>query len=265
MNITVIAAVGLNRALGKDNKLLWDIPEDMKLFKLNTTGKTVVMGRNTAISIGRALPRRRNLVLTSGEAPFEGVTVVRSLAEAIQLAGEEELCVIGGARLYEAALPLATHLKITHVVDEPVADVFFPTFKPHPKHWQLVEEILGPETDTHPPFIYRHHALICRDIDFSQLREGQQIFAYRQAGELWRKSLEIDHPRYKNIRWAVSIPDGTYSISSGFFLGLFGPSIRAAGSREAFLSQFEFMPTAYPIQDNLEKWIDVALNTPRPL
>ena len=113
MNITIIAAVGLNGAIGKDNKLLWDIPEDMKLFKRNTIGKIVVMGRNTALSIGRALPRRRNLVLTSGEAPFGNVEVVRSLQEAIEIAGEEELCVIGGAQLYRECIT-ARYINQTH-------------------------------------------------------------------------------------------------------------------------------------------------------
>ena len=137
--ITIIVACGLNRAIGKDNKLLWKLPEDMKLFKANTLGKTVLMGRLTAESVGRALPNRRNLVLTSRDsAPYPGQEAVRSLDEAISMLGaDEELCVIGGERVYAEALPLADRIKLTIVCDEPDADAFFPRFDA--TEWRLRE------------------------------------------------------------------------------------------------------------------------------
>jgi dihydrofolate reductase len=163
--LTIIVACGTNRAIGKDNKLLWSLPEDMKLFKTNTLGRTVVMGRRTAESIGRALPKRRNLVLTSGDAPFEGVEVVRSLQEAIDAVGaDEELCVIGGERLYAEALPLCNRIKLTLVLDQPEADAFFPAVDLI-TGWRLLERREFPETligttngqDFSPAFTYMEY------------------------------------------------------------------------------------------------------------
>ncbi|MGV8931895.1 MAG: dihydrofolate reductase, partial [Luteimonas sp.] len=102
-------------------------------FKALTLGKPILMGRKTAQSLGRALPGRRNLVLTrSGQAPFEGMQAVASVDEAMAAAdgdGAAELCVIGGAEIYALTLPLATTLHLTHV-DTTVAgaDTFFPPF-----------------------------------------------------------------------------------------------------------------------------------------
>ena len=130
-NITIVVAMDRNRAIGRDNQLPWRIKADLELFKKNTLGKTVLMGRRTAESIGRALPFRTNLVLTSGAmAPFNGQTVVRSLTEALQEA-VGELMVIGGAQLYKEALPFADRILLSRV-DGRVegADTFFPEFVP---------------------------------------------------------------------------------------------------------------------------------------
>lgn len=131
--IVLIAALDRNRAIGRGNALPWHLPDDLKRFKALTLGKPVLMGRKTAESLGRALPKRRNLVLTrSGRVPFEGMQAVATLDEARALAtvdGAEELCVIGGAELYALTLPFATRLHLTHVdtgVDD--ADTFFPVF-----------------------------------------------------------------------------------------------------------------------------------------
>ncbi len=155
-NITVIVACGLNRAIGKDNGLLWRLPDDMRLFRANTLGRTVLMGRNTAESIGRALPKRRNLVWTSrDEAPFPGQEVVHSLEEALNLTGGDELCVIGGARVYAHALPVARRLKITVVEDAPEADTFLPPIDL--EQWQLLHTQQFPEGDNHPPYTYSEY------------------------------------------------------------------------------------------------------------
>lgn len=131
--ISLIAALDRNRAIGKGNALPWHLPADLKRFKALTLGKPVLMGRRTAESLGRALPGRRNLVLTrSGRVPFDGMLAVASIDEALRLAGETgtgELCVIGGAEVYALALPLATGLHLTRV-DTAVegADAFFPEY-----------------------------------------------------------------------------------------------------------------------------------------
>jgi len=127
--LSLIAALDRHRAIGKGNALPWHLPADLKRFKALTLGKPILMGRKTAESIGRALPGRRNLVLTrSGRVPFDGMEAVASLDAALAMA-EAELCVIGGGEVYAACLPRATHLHLTHVdtvVED--ADAFFPAF-----------------------------------------------------------------------------------------------------------------------------------------
>ena len=127
--ISLIAALDRNRAIGRDNALPWHLPDDLRRFKVLTLGKPVLMGRRTADSLGRALPGRRNLVLThSGVPPFPGMAAVASVDEAIAAAdGADVLCVIGGAEVFALALPHADRLYLTWV-DTCVesADVFFP-------------------------------------------------------------------------------------------------------------------------------------------
>lgn len=133
MNVVLIAAIDRGNAIGKGNALPWHLPADLMRFKALTLGKRILMGRKTAQSLGRALPGRRNLVLTrSGQAPFEGMQAVVSIDEAMAAAdggSAAELCVIGGAEIYALTLPLATTLHLTHV-DTTVAgaDTFFPPF-----------------------------------------------------------------------------------------------------------------------------------------
>jgi len=136
MILSLIAALDDHRAIGKGNALPWHLPADLKRFKALTLGKPVLMGRKTAESIGRALPGRRNLVLTrSGRVPFDGMEAVASIEAAMETA--EEVCVIGGGEVYALALPMATHLHLTHV-DTVVegADAFFPQFDS--KDWRVV-------------------------------------------------------------------------------------------------------------------------------
>ena len=129
--IAVIAALDHDGAIGRDNRLPWHLPEDLKRFKALTLGKPILMGRKTAESLGRALPGRTNLVLTrSGEVPFEGMQAVASFEAALAVAlaqDANELCVIGGAQVYALALPVADVLYLTHV-DTRIegADVHFP-------------------------------------------------------------------------------------------------------------------------------------------
>lgn len=129
--VVLIAALDRRRAIGRDGKLPWHLPDDLARFKRLTLDKPILMGRKTAQAIGRALPGRTNLVMTrSPVTPVDGMHVVASLHEAMghpasSMAGE--LCVIGGGEIYALALSSATRLHLTHVdTDVEAADAFFP-------------------------------------------------------------------------------------------------------------------------------------------
>lgn len=140
MNITlsIIVAMANNRAIGKDNQLLWHLPEDLQYFKRTTMGKPMVMGRKTFESIGRPLPGRLNIVITrQHDWQHEGVKVVHSIDDALRLAeaqslidGMNEVMVIGGAEIYKTALPQADKLYVTRVDAEIDGDAFFPEIDP---------------------------------------------------------------------------------------------------------------------------------------
>lgn len=150
--LVLIAALDRNCAIGRDNALPWHLPDDLKRFKALTLGKPVLMGRKTAESLGRALPKRRNLVLTrSGQVPFDGMEAVASIEDALALAVAEdadEVCVIGGGEIYALTLPLATRLHLTHV-DSVVdgCDAFFPAFDP--SQWHAVARETHAADDRH--------------------------------------------------------------------------------------------------------------------
>jgi len=129
MTITVLAAVGANLAIGRDGKMPWHLPQDVAHFKATTMGHTMVMGRKTYDSIGRALPGRRTIVITrqSGwHAP--SVEVAHSLPEALALAGPADVFVVGGSDVYRQAMPFADQMLLTEVEQSPEADAFLPTF-----------------------------------------------------------------------------------------------------------------------------------------
>ncbi len=127
--IKIVAAIGRNRELGRGNQLIWHLPTDMKLFRAETLGQTVVMGRLTYLSIGRPLPKRQNIVISRDKSlKIEGVEVVSSLEEALEIC-ENSCCVIGGAQVYSQAIDLANELMLTEIDDEcPEADAWFPEF-----------------------------------------------------------------------------------------------------------------------------------------
>ena len=136
--LTLVAALDRHRAIGRGNALPWHLPDDLKRFKALTLGKPVLMGRKTAESLGRALPGRRNLVLTrSGRAPFVGMEPVASLDAALRSVGDEELMVIGGGDVFALTLPIVTRMYLSHV-DTVVegADAFFPAFDA--SQWRMV-------------------------------------------------------------------------------------------------------------------------------
>ena len=127
MKLALIAAIGRNRIIGKDGALPWHIPQDLKRFKQLTTGHTVLMGRRTFESLGKPLPRRRNVVVTS--RPIPGVETFHSVNAALQvLAEEEKVFVIGGARLYGRLLREADELYLTFVHLDVDGDSYFPEY-----------------------------------------------------------------------------------------------------------------------------------------
>jgi dihydrofolate reductase len=148
MPVRLIAALDRHHAIGRGGAMPWHLPDDLRRFKALTLGKPVLMGRRTALAIGRALPGRENLVLTRGtQAPYAGQQVVHSLDEARARAGTE-LAVIGGGEVYALALPHATHLHLTWV-DTVVegADTFFPAFDE--SAWQVTSRELHPADARH--------------------------------------------------------------------------------------------------------------------
>ena len=140
-----IVAVSKNWGIGKDGKLLFSIPEDMKFFREMTTGKTVIMGRKTLDSMpgGKPLKNRRNIVISTREDyEIPGAEVVSSPAAAAVLVGElpqEDVFVIGGGEVYRAMLPFCDRALVTVVEAEPEADKFFPNLDTI-EDWQLSEK-----------------------------------------------------------------------------------------------------------------------------
>jgi len=144
--ITLVAAVARDGAIGRDNALLWHIPEDMARFKAVTAGKPVVMGRKTWDSLPakfRPLPGRRNLVVSRSVTELPGAEVFSTLETALAACGEPEVCVIGGSEIYALALPLASKLALTEV------DAAFPDADRHFPDWpraQFTEAARAPHT-----------------------------------------------------------------------------------------------------------------------
>jgi dihydrofolate reductase len=134
VDIAMIVAMAENQVIGRNNQLPWHLPNDLKYFKATTLGKPVVMGRKTFESIGKPLPRRSNIVVTSNAAySAEGVMVAHGVEQAIDMAtnialndGVSEIMVIGGAQLYAELLPKADRLYLTLVHAKVDGDAYFP-------------------------------------------------------------------------------------------------------------------------------------------
>lgn len=128
MTVSMIVAKGTNNEIGGNNDLLWYIPSDLKFFKATTMGKSIIMGRKTFQSLPKALPGRKNIVI-SRDASFDapGAFVVTDINEALTASETDEVFIIGGASIYEAYFPMADKLYITEVdFQSDKADVFFP-------------------------------------------------------------------------------------------------------------------------------------------
>lgn len=141
--IVVIAAVAQNRVIGKDNQLIWNLPEDMAHFKALTQGHTVLMGRKTWESLPprfRPLPGRRNIVISRQDSyAAPGAELAASLEAGIaRAAGDSTLFIIGGAEIYRQAMAFADRLEITEVEQSPEGDSWFPEIDP--AQWQLSDK-----------------------------------------------------------------------------------------------------------------------------
>ena len=138
----MIAAIGRNGELGYQNQLLWHIPSDLRHFKQYTTGKPVVMGRNTLVSLGRLLPNRTNIILTSNNRVPGGAIHAHSVQEVLGIATRyEEIVIIGGESVYRQFMPYCDTLVVTHVDGSFVADTYFPQIDP--LKWRLNTTVAG--------------------------------------------------------------------------------------------------------------------------
>ena len=140
MIISLIVAAAENNAIGKNNQLLWHLPNDLKFFKNSTWGMPVIMGRKTFESVNKPLPGRFNIVITrQADWKAEGVTVVSDLNDAIKKAAEtncREAFIIGGGEIYRQALAIAAKIYLTRVHASPDADTFFSAIDEN--EWQLI-------------------------------------------------------------------------------------------------------------------------------
>ena len=147
--VSAIVAAAENNTIGKDNQLLWHLPNDLRFFKRTTTGHTVIMGRKTYESVGKPLPNRRNVIITRQVGyTVEGAEVVHSVAAALEsCAGENEVFIVGGAEIYQQALAVVNRIYLTRVHVVLPGDSFFPELEEH--RWQLVSADHHPADDRH--------------------------------------------------------------------------------------------------------------------
>lgn len=152
--ISLIVVHDLNRVIGQDNKMPWHIPNELAYFKEKTMGKAIVMGRSTFESIGRPLPGRLNIVISRNTSyNAEGVTVVHSIAEAIEVANKhhEEVMIIGGEQIFKKVLPYADLLYITLIEHEFKGDTFFPSYE---QNWEVISTSEQHSTDSGLKYTY---------------------------------------------------------------------------------------------------------------
>ena len=155
--LSIIVAIAKNNVIGKDNKLIWHIPEDLKRFKKITTRKTIIMGRNTFLSLGRVLPERKHVVLThlketvSDDPQVKTVYSIDDLKEYIE--NDQENFVIGGAMMYKTLMPYANKMYITEIDQEFEGDVYFPEIDKN--EWEVIEKTPG-VTDEKNPYKYNY-------------------------------------------------------------------------------------------------------------
>ncbi|HCR3564879.1 TPA: type 3 dihydrofolate reductase, partial [Proteus mirabilis] len=150
MNISLIAALAADRIIGMEKAMPWTLPGDLAWFKKNTLNKPVIMGRVTYESIGRPLPNRLNIVLSSQPGNDDNVVWVKSVEEALQVAeNNDEIMVIGGGKVYEQFLPMANKLYLTHIDAEVIGDTTFPDYEPDEWDSTFMEYHEADENNSH--------------------------------------------------------------------------------------------------------------------
>jgi dihydrofolate reductase len=148
--LTLIAAASENNALGKDNDLVWHLPDDFKRFKALTSGHYIVMGRKTFESFPRPLPNRTHIIITRQKdyEVLEGCIVVNSLSKAIEVCPEnEEIFIIGGGQIYKQSIEIADKIELTRVHTTVEADAFFPEIDED--IWQVIQSEYHPKDEKH--------------------------------------------------------------------------------------------------------------------
>lgn len=150
--LSIIVAVAENNVIGKDNKLIWHLPEDLKRFKKLTTGHTIIMGRKTFESLGRILPNRKHVILCNDmelNIEDENVEVLEDISMLKQyIDSTEENFVIGGATIYKLLLPYANKIYLTLIHEKFEGDVFFPEIDE--REWKIVETEKGLKDEKNP-------------------------------------------------------------------------------------------------------------------
>ena len=152
MRIAMIAAMAKDRVIGKDNQMPWYLPADLQHFKRVTLGKPVIMGRKTYESIGKALPGRRNIVISRDENyHLDDAEVVKSPEQALSAAGSvEEVMIIGGGAIYQAFLPHCERLYLTHIHADIPGDTRFPDYRVSGAGWQEIAQEVHPADEKNP-------------------------------------------------------------------------------------------------------------------
>ena len=155
--LSIIVAVAKNNVIGKDNKLIWHLPEDLKRFKKITSGKNIIMGRKTFESLGRILPNRKHIILSNDmemNIDDESVVVLDDISKLKNYVdSEEENFVIGGATIYKLLMPMCDKLYITHIDEEFVGDVYFPEIDLSVWKKEIVEDGITNEDN---PYSYKY-------------------------------------------------------------------------------------------------------------
>ena len=145
--LSIIVAVAKNNVIGKDNQLIWHLPEDLKRFKRLTTGHTIIMGRRTFESLGRVLPNRKHVILCNDKQlniDDENVEILPDISMLDKYKDSpEENFIIGGATIYRLLMPMADKMYVTHIDKEFDGDVYFPQIDE--KEWKVVDEEEGPD------------------------------------------------------------------------------------------------------------------------
>ena len=158
--LSIIVAIAKNNVIGKDNKLIWHLPEDLKRFKKITTGHTIIMGRNTFESLGRVLPNRKHIVLCNDaqlNIDDKNVEIINSVDKLEKYENSEnENFVIGGASIYKLLLPKTNKLYITRINQEFEGDVYFPEI--NESEWKIVEQEKGIKDENNP---YDYEYITC--------------------------------------------------------------------------------------------------------